>query len=83
VEDVVVALGEEERAEAIRVATRLRADGRAVELVLGTSRLKRAFAHADRIGAQRVVLVGPDEAARGVARIRDLSSGEERDEKIG
>jgi histidyl-tRNA synthetase len=83
VEDVVVALGDDERAEAIRVATRLRADGRAVELVLGTARLKRAFAHADRIGAQRVVLVGPDEAARGVARIRDLGSGQERDEKIG
>jgi histidyl-tRNA synthetase len=83
VEDVVVALGDDERAEAIRVATRLRADGRAVELVLSTARLKRAFAHADRIGAQRVVLVGPDEAARGVARIRDLASGQERDEKIG
>jgi histidyl-tRNA synthetase len=82
VDDVVVALGEEQRAEAIRVATRLRADGRAVELMLGTARLKRALGHADRIGARRVVLVGPDEVARGVARIRDLTSGQERDEKI-
>ena len=54
-----------------------------MELVLGTTRLRRALSHADRIGARRAVLVGPDEVARGVARIRDLASGQERDEKIG
>ncbi len=82
VDDVVVALDEPQRAEAIRVASALRAAGRSVELTLGRARLKRVFAHADRIGATRIVLIGEDEAARGVARIRDLASGEERDEKI-
>jgi histidyl-tRNA synthetase len=82
VDDVVVPLSEAERAVAIGIASRLRAEGRSVELLLGAIRLKRALAHADRIGAARVVLVGEAEAARGVARVRDLRSGEERDEKI-
>jgi histidyl-tRNA synthetase len=82
VDDVVVPLSEAERAVAIGIASRLRAEGRSVELLLGATRLKRALAHADRIGAARVVLVGETEAARGVARVRDLRSGEERDEKI-
>jgi histidyl-tRNA synthetase len=82
VDDVVVPLDEAQRAEATRVAARLRERGRSVELALGAQRLKRALAHADRIGAARVVLVGEDELRRGVARIRDLATGEERDEKI-
>ncbi len=82
VDDVVVPLAEPQRAEATRIAARLREQGRSVELALGTQRLKRALAHADRIGAARVVLVGEDEVSRGVARIRDLATGEERDEKI-
>jgi histidyl-tRNA synthetase len=71
-EDVVVPLSPEAEAAAIRLATRLRAEGRSVELVLGGGRPKRVLADADREGAQRVLLIGPDELARGVARIRDL-----------
>lgn len=81
-DDVVFALDEAQRAAAVRVATRLREEGRSVELVLGPSRPKRVLAHADRAGAARVLLVGADEAARGVVRVRDLATGEERDEKI-
>ncbi len=81
-DDVVVALDEAQRPLAIRAASRLRAGGRAVELVLGGTRLKKALAHADRAGAARVFLVGEDEAARGVARVRELATGAEHDEEI-
>jgi histidyl-tRNA synthetase len=53
-----------------------------VELVLGTSRPKRALADADRAGAARVVLIGPDELARGVMKIRDLRTRQEREEPL-
>jgi histidyl-tRNA synthetase len=82
VDDVVFAFGDAERPAAIRLATRLRAAGRSVELALGHAKLKRALADADRSGASRALLIGPDEAARGVARVRDLASGEERDEPL-
>jgi histidyl-tRNA synthetase len=79
VDDVVFAFGESERPDAIRLAGRLRAMGRHTELTLGTPKLKRAMADADRIGAARIWLLGPDELARGVARRRDLSTGDETD----
>ena len=77
VDDVIFAFGEDERPAAVRVADRLRREGRSVDLVLGSPRLKRVLADADRIGAARVWLIGPDEAARGVATVRDLASGEQ------
>ena len=67
---------------ATRLATRLRAEGRSVDLVLGHPKLKRALADADREGARRIWLLGPDEVARGAAKVRDLETGEERDEAI-
>ncbi len=82
VEEVVFGFGEQERAVAVRVAERLRREGRQVELVLGTPRLKRVMADADKAGASRVWLIGPDEVARGVATVRDLSTGAQRDEKL-
>jgi histidyl-tRNA synthetase len=79
---VVYAFGEEERPAAIRLATRLRGQGQSVECVLRPVRLRRALQDADRIGAGRIYLVGSDVLARGVVKVRDLASGEERDEPL-
>jgi histidyl-tRNA synthetase len=79
---VVYPFGEAERPGAIRLARALREQGRSVELVLGAVRLKRALADADRAGAARVYLLGPEERGRGVVRVRDLRSGEEREEPL-
>jgi histidyl-tRNA synthetase len=82
VDDVVFALEERHRAVAVRLAQRLRGADRRVELVLGSPRLKRVLADADRIGAARLWLLGPDEVARGVVSVRELASGEQREEKL-
>jgi len=82
VDDVVAALGEAQRPAAIGLAQRLRAAGRAVELVLGDTRPKRVLSDADRAGAARVWLLGPDEAARRVVKVRDLAAGTEREEPL-
>jgi histidyl-tRNA synthetase len=74
---VVFALGEPERLAAIRLASRLRRNGVAVELVLGRERLKRVLADADKAGARRAYVIGPDELARGEALVRDLETGEQ------
>ncbi len=81
-DDVVYAHSEAQRAAAIGVAGRLRRAGRRVELVLGSPSLKRAMKDADRSGATRIWLLGPDEVARGVATVRDLASGEQREEPL-
>jgi len=79
---VVVAVSEAERPAAVRAARRLREAGRAAELVLGTPRLKRVLQDADKNGAREVWVIGADEAARGVARVRELATGAQRDEPL-
>jgi len=82
VDDLVFAFEDAQREQAIRLASRLRSGDRRVELALEGGRLKRALADANRIGAQRIWMLGPDEADRDVVRVRDLASGEEREEPL-
>ena len=79
---LVFPFGDAERPLAIRLARRLRAEGQAVELVLGPAKPKRVLQDADRAGARRVYLIGSDEAARHVVKVRDLATGEEHDEPL-
>lgn len=79
VDDMVFAFNDEERPAAIRVARDLRRQGRRVELVLGTPKLKRVMNDADRAHAGKIWLIGPDELARGQATVRDLATGQEED----
>jgi len=82
VDAFVFCFGDAERAAAVALAAELRAEGQSVELALGGMRLKRALAEADRSGARRAYLVGPDELARGVAVVRDLASGEQAERNL-
>jgi Histidyl-tRNA synthetase len=50
--------------------------------VLAPMKLKRALADADRAGARRIYLLGPEELARGVTLVRDLASGEQSEEPL-
>ena len=77
VDDVVISLSPELRNAAMSVATSLRSTGKSVDLVLEDKRLKWAFKHAERSGAQRLVMVMPDEWKEGKVKIKDLESGEE------
>ena len=78
----VFAFGEGERPAAMRLARALRERGESVELVLGSPKLKRALADADRAGARRAYLLGPDELARGEVAVRDLGTGEQSTEPL-
>ena len=77
VDDVVISLSPELRNAAMSVATSLRNTGKSVDLVLEDKRLKWAFKHAERSGAQRLVMVMPDEWKEGKVKIKDLESGKE------
>jgi histidyl-tRNA synthetase len=81
-DDVVFPFSDAERPAAIRAAAGLRAAGRAVELVLSGSRLKRVLADADRSGAARVVLIGPEELSRNTMRVRELATRKEWEEPL-
>ncbi len=70
---------EDQRPAAARLATQLRSQGKSVELVLTKKKLRRVFNDAETAGARELYLLGSDEVARGVARLRNLQSGEECD----
>jgi len=82
VEDVVIALDPDLKNVAVKVASVLRASDRLVDLVLEDKKMKWAFKHAERIGANRLVLVAPEEWARQKIKIKDLESGEEFEASI-
>jgi histidyl-tRNA synthetase len=82
IDDVVYAFGPEEKPAAIAVANHLRRAGRKVELSLGQAKLKRVLGDAGKNGAQRVYLIGEDERARGVVKVKDLATKEEHEENL-
>ena len=79
IEDIVIPLNPELRSASVMVAAALRDTGRTVDLVLEDKKLKWAFKHAERIGADRLVMVMPEEWKSGKVRIKDLETGEEND----
>jgi len=67
----------EQRLAAVRLAAKLRAAGERVDLALRSQKPKKFFSHADSSGAAKAVFIGPDDVARGTARLKDLSAREE------
>lgn len=84
VDDLVLALDEELRPEACRIAQRLRTQsGRSVDMVLEPGkRMKWAFKAAERVGARRLILIAPDEWSKGLVRVKDLETREEMDVSV-
>lgn len=70
---VVAALHRAEAPAAAAIARSLRAGGVATVLDAGERRLERKFRDAERLGARVMVIVGPEEAAAGLAVVRDLA----------
>ena len=77
-QDVVIPLNEDLRPGAMIVASKLRRGGRSVDVILENKKLKWAFRHADRIGADRLVMVMPDEWVDQKVKVKNLNNGEEK-----
>ena len=80
VDDLVYPMTAELRPKAMEIAAKLRASGRAVDLVIEDGKKpKWAFKHAERSGAKRVVLLGAKEWEQGVVRVKNMETREEMD----
>jgi len=75
----LVIVSEEERTEALRIATRLRAAGHSVAYGLREQGVGKQMKAAAKEGARQVFIVGPDELERGSVMARDMVTGEERE----
>ena len=75
----VAALGVDARLPALRLTEALRGAGIRAEMDHMGRSLKAQFKNADRLGARQVVIVGGDELFRGMVRIRDMRTKDERE----
>ncbi len=69
----------EQREAAVSLAARLRRSGECVDLSLRSQKPKKFFSHAAESGAAKAVFLGPDDVEKGVARMKDLSTREEKE----
>jgi histidyl-tRNA synthetase len=58
--------------ECLEIATQLRNAGIATEIVLDGGKLGKQFKYADRAGIRFVVVLGPDEVAKGTVAVKDM-----------
>ncbi len=78
----VAAVNDSVRGEALKIAQKLRSEGKPAEFDIMGKNLRGQLEYANRIGAKKAVIVGPKELAEGKVRIRDLKSGEEKECRI-
>ena len=69
----------EQRDAAVKLAATLRKQGERVNLSLKAEKPKKFFARADGAHAAKAVFLGPDDVEKGVARLKDMSTREERE----
>jgi histidyl-tRNA synthetase len=67
---------------AIDVASKLRVEGRTVDLILEEKKAKWVFKHASRTEAKYCVIVAEDEYANGEVQVKDLADGGQRAVRI-
>ena len=65
------------RAQAFSLVQKCRDAGFVVEMDHQSRSLKSQFKLADKLGAARVAILGPDELAQGCAKLRDMATREE------
>ena len=71
--------GADEQMAAMRVMAELRNRGVATEIYPETSKMKKQMEYANRRGIPYVVIIGSEELQRGVATLKDMCSGEQRE----
>ncbi len=78
-EAFIASVDDSTRTFAFNLAQQLRAEGLYVEVDHQKRSLKSQFKLADKVGARCVVVLGPDEVAAGVAKVRDMATHEEQE----
>jgi len=79
---MIAPLGAAAEAKALGVARELRRAGVAVEQDY-RGNMKRRMQRANKLNARAAIIIGDDELAKGVAQVKDLDSGEQREVALG
>jgi histidyl-tRNA synthetase len=79
VDTFIIAVSDDDRPLLLELAQALRARGESVLYALKPAGVAKQLKEADSRGAARVILLGPEEVARGAATVRTMSTGEQRE----
>ena len=74
---LVTVFDEERQTASLRLAARLRESGLKVAAYPEAAKLGKQFKYADRIGAKVTLVLGPDEAEKGLVTVKNLASGKQ------
>jgi histidyl-tRNA synthetase len=74
----VVPMGEEAEATALKICQELRSAGVRVDMAYSGNMGKR-MKRADKVGASHAIILGSNEIERGVAQVKDLRKGEQKE----
>jgi histidyl-tRNA synthetase len=74
---VVTIFSDELRLPALALGARLREAELAIDVYPGTGKLKAQFKYADAKRARFCLVLGPDEAAQGVVKVKEMATGSE------
>jgi histidyl-tRNA synthetase len=77
VQTLVTVFSDALRGTSTQLAAELRAQGICTELYMQDKGIGKQFSHADKKGIPVVALLGPDEVAAGVVKLKRLRDGEE------
>jgi len=75
----IATLGVDAERFGFRLLTRLQRQGVYAEMEYAGKSLKAQLRRADKLGAQRVLILGGDELTRGVAQLRDMAAGSQEE----
>jgi len=78
----IIPLGDNQKADALLLATQLRAAGIRTEIAFGDRALKGAMKAADKSGSRYVVIIGDSEVASGIVELKRMSDGTTTSVKI-
>ncbi len=75
-------MGDEAKRVAIPIIQSLRKSGLRIEWDYAARSLKAQMRRAGRTGAEKVVIIGDEEVAKGIVQVRDMKTGVQNEVKI-
>lgn len=82
VEYYVAPMGEQESEKAFEIVAALRNKGISADFDHMGRGIKAQFKYADKIGAEKVIVIGSNELSRGVVKVKNMADGSEQEVEI-
>jgi len=77
VDVLICPFGPEDVGASLKIARKIRKAGVSTDVYTSDRRMKKKLKYADRLGVEKVLIIAPEETAKGMVRLKDMESGDE------